>query len=110
VNAGALNDASGFQSGISAILRHGFKCPCGKLHGDELFQLANPDTLGLQVRFKGPRDLLGDVLADAALFLGETATVNLAALDGAGFGDAADFGHWKSIVLCQSVRIYRHSL
>src|SRR5687768_11816043 len=83
------DDSSALQRGIRTVFRHGFKCTGRQLHGNELFQLADPDALLLEIRLKGPGYRLGDVLADAAFFLGETATVNLAAFGRLGLGDAA---------------------
>ena len=95
--AGVSDDARSLQSGIGPVFRHGFKCAGRQLDGNELFQLADPDALLFEVRFKGARHRFGDVLADAALFLGETTAVNFTAFGGLRVGDAAKFAHTKMV-------------
>src|SRR5262249_52057564 len=63
------------------------------LHSDKLLEFAHPNALLFKVWPEGTGNRLGHVLADAALLLGETAPVNLAAFGRLGLGNAANFAH-----------------
>ena len=92
-----LDDARFFQRGESAVFRHGLQRAGGELHGHEPVQFGDPDALRPQIWREHPGNNLRDMLADAALFLGETATMNDGAFGGPCFGNAANFhkfGEW----------------
>ena len=93
-NAWRLGDDAGLlQRGIRAVLRDGLQSARGEFHGDEFLHLRHPDALDLEVRQEVAARRRGDVLADAAFFLRETATVNFAALQGFGSVDVTNAAH-----------------
>ena len=85
------DDSGFFQRGVSAVFRHGFQRARSELHGHEAIQLSHPEPTRFEVRREHPRDDLRDVLADAAFFLGETATMDDGAFGWPCFGNAANF-------------------
>jgi len=88
-----LNDACFFQGHVSTILVDGLERACGKLDANELAELRNPDALALKVWGNFAFGDLGHVTADAALFLGQAGTVNLAAGADAGASNTTNTCH-----------------
>jgi len=82
-----LDQAGFLQSLVSPVLIDGLEGLGGCLDPDILVQLRNPDTLGVEVRGNLTLHRLGDVTADAALFLGQTGTVDFTS--NTNFGTAA---------------------
>ncbi len=84
-----LDEAGGGERLVGSVFGKGFEgAGCG-LDRDEFLQLGHPDTLGLEVRLEIARGHGGDMHADSAFFLGETATVDFRSANGLGPGDAA---------------------
>lgn len=76
-----------FQGDIGPVFGNGFNSAGAQLDPHGHIQLGNEDILLLQIRLESALDFLGDVTADPALFLGQTAAMNTAAGDGALTGD-----------------------
>ena len=91
---GGVLDESGFREGrVGAVLRNGLQGAGRDLHGHELLEFGNPDALGLEIRGEITRGHGSDVHADAALLLGETATMDFGTAHRAGTCDGALSGH-----------------
>ena len=86
-----LNRAGFFQRFVSAVFVDRLQSARGHANADEFFQLWHPDPVLVQVRPEHTRDHFGHVPADAAFFLGHTATANGASAAGLRSGDDANF-------------------
>ena len=97
---GTLDESCLFQRDESTIFGDGFERSCAQFDCHEAVFFGNPDALVLEVGEKRPRHHFGDMLADSAFFLRETATVNDGALCGLSFGNTANSAH-DSLFLLQ---------
>ncbi len=87
---GALDEAGLLENGVGAFLVHRLEGLARGLDLDGPPKLGNEDLLGVKVGGHGPFHRFGDVTTDAALFLGETGTVDTAADTDAGTSNTAD--------------------
>ena len=90
---GLLDQSCFREGGVCTVLRNRLEGAGGHLDSDEFLEFGNPDALGLQVRGEIARGHGGDMHADTALFLGETATMDFRTANGAGTCDGALSGH-----------------
>ena len=84
-----LDEAGSGERLVGPVFGEGFEGAGRGFHGDEFFQLGHPDALGLEVRLEIARSHGGDMHADTAFLLGETATMDFRSANGLGPGDAA---------------------
>ena len=85
------DEARFFQRDEGSVLGDGFQRAGGEFDGHEAVQLSHPQPLGAQIGREHTGDDLRHMLADTALFLGETATMNNGAFGGPSFGNFANF-------------------
>jgi hypothetical protein len=100
----ALNQPCLLKCSESAVFRDCFECARRQFDSHEAVQLRHPDPAGLQVRGEKPWGVGGDMLTDAAFFLGQAAPVNNVTLYRFGACDTALSSH-DEISFCRAPKI-----
>ena len=85
-----LFDQSGSSQGfVGPVFRERLEGTRGGFDGHKFFEFGNPDAFGFKIRLEVARSHGGDVHADTAFFLRETATMDFGSANGLGPSDAA---------------------